>query len=174
MKLVRWTRFTWELAKLPPVDLSIDSHYHIRPITKDEDRLIRNVVISAFSLDMDWADTLKTVQEKFESEMGEVFERKEAFGLAVTHGARVIGASIIDVEPDAANHLVSGPSILVEYCNRGLGSALLYQSLQFLRDHGVTKAYGVTKNNSPAAKFIYPKFGSSSEQYDPEPQLVGS
>jgi predicted N-acetyltransferase YhbS len=174
MKLVRWTRFTWDLEKLPPVDLSLDSHYRIRPILREEEKLIRDVVISAFSLDMDWADTLKTMQEGFEADMAEVFTRKESFGLVVTHGSRIIGASVLDIAKDSENHLVTGPSVLVEYRNRGLGSALLYQSLQFLHDHEVEFARGLTKNHAPAAKFLYPKFASTAEEYQPEDQLVGS
>jgi GNAT superfamily N-acetyltransferase len=174
MNLVRWTRFSWNLAQLPKEEPALPPQYRIRPILKEEERLVRNMVISALALDQDWADTLKTVQEKFENQIEEIFTRKEGYGLAVMHGSRIIGASIIDVDSDAVNHLVSGPSVLGEYCNRGIGSALLYHSLQFLRDHALQTAHGVTKTIAPAAKFVYRKFGSTAEIHDGEKQLVES
>src|SRR5438874_2159359 len=123
MKLVHWSRFSWELAKLPEIEIALDSHYHIRAATRDEEKTVRNVIFSAFSLDMDWADTLKRMRQRFEEEIDEVFSHKEVHCLVITHGSRIIGASVLDVRKDAENHLLSGPAILNEYRNRGLGSA---------------------------------------------------
>jgi ribosomal protein S18 acetylase RimI-like enzyme len=50
--------------------------------------------------------------------------------------------------------------ILHEYRNRGLGSALLAATLNFLRAEGLAKVRGVTRANSTPARFIYTKFGS--------------
>ncbi len=174
MKLVHWTRFTWDLARLPEIDLSLDPHYHIRTATREDEKNVRNVILSAFSLDMDWADTLKRLLQRFTDQIDDVFAQKDIHCLVVTHGSRIIGASVHDVREDTENHLVSGPSILNEYRNRGLGTALLYRSLLALRDAGVQQAYGVTKSTSPATKFIYRKFNSTSAPYDMEPQLVDS
>lgn len=172
MTLVRWTRFSWNLAKVPEVELGLDPHYHIRAATRDDQRVVSNVIFSAFSLDMDWADTLKRLSARFAEEIEAVFSHKEVHCLVVTHGSRIIGASALDIREDAENHLVSGPAILNEYRNRGLGTALLYRSLLALRDVPLPMAYGVTKSNAPAAKFIYTKFNSVSTPYDREPQLV--
>jgi len=174
MKLVRWTRFTWDLGRLPSTGEKPSAGYQIRPIVKGDERMVRDVIVSAFSLNMDWADMLKVMEERLGSELDQVFEGKEPFGLVMTNGSRVIGASAIDFNSESENNLVSGPTLVVEYHNRGLGSTLLHQSLLMLRDHGLTTARGVTKNNSPAAKFLYPKFGSVAEAWDYEPQLVGS
>lgn len=172
MKLVHWTRFTWDLARLPEIEMSLDSHYHIRAATRDEEKTVRNVIFSAFSLDMDWADTLKRLSQRFSDQIDEVFAHKDVHCLVVTHGSRIIGASVHDLREDTENHLVSGPAILNEYRSRGLGSALLYRSLLALREAGVLHAFGVTKSNSPATKFIYRKFNSTSAPYDLEPQLI--
>jgi predicted N-acetyltransferase YhbS len=53
--------------------------------------------------------------------------------LVICHGQRIIGASALSTEMDAENHLLSGPCVLMEYRNRGLGTALLYYSLKQLR-----------------------------------------
>ena len=173
MKLVRWMRFTWDLSKLPPLKGEVDSHYPIRVANQDDEKSVRSVISSAFSLDMDWSDTLKSLRDHFEAQIDKVFTEKEVPCVVVLHGTRIIGASSLDTNKDAENHLLSGPCVLNEYRNRGLGTTLLHRSLMFLRDAGMDKARGVTKYNVPAAKFIYPKFNSVSEQYDIEPQLVG-
>jgi len=177
MKLVQWTRFSWDLARLPEIEPGLDPHYHIRPATRDEEKTVHDVIFSAFSLDMDWADTLKRLSRRFEGEIDEVFSHKlhrEVHCLVITHGSRIIGASALEVGKESENHLISGPAILNEYRNRGLGSELLYRSLLALREAGVEHAFGVTKSNVPAAKFIYPKFNSSNTPYDLELQLVDS
>jgi len=173
MKLVRWMRFTWDLPKLPAVKNELESHYHIRVATHDDEKSVRSVISSAFSLDMNWSDTLKSLRENFEAQIDRVFVEKEVPCMVVSHGARIIGASALDLTREAENHLLSGPCILSEYRNRGLGTLLLQHSLQLLRDSGLDKAHGITKSNVPAAKFIYPKFNSVSTPYDFEPELAG-
>ena len=70
----------------------------------------------------------------------------------------MIGASILIPDAAAGNHLTPGPCVLMEYRNRGLGTTLLEESLRQLRAAGLSRAAGLTKNNAPAAKFLYPKF----------------
>ncbi len=174
MKLVRWMRFTWELNKLPPLKSEAASHYLIRAAAQDDAKNVRGVISSAFSLDMDWSDTLKShLRDHFEAQIDKVFVEKEVPCIVVLHGTRIIGASSMDTNRDAENLLLSGPCVLSEYRNRGLGTTLLHRSLLFLRDAGLDRARGITKYNVPAAKFIYPKFNSVGEQYDIEPALAG-
>jgi predicted N-acetyltransferase YhbS len=174
MKLVRWTRFTWDLAKLPEEGSVLEAHYHIRPVTKDEEKTVRAVIASSFALDMNWSDTLKTMKEWMESNLDAVFAHKVAPCLVVTHGTRVIGASALDPNKDAESHLLSGPCMLNEYRNRGIGSELLYQSLFALRQVGFEQARAITKSNVPVAKFVYTKFNSVAEPCEFEPVLVRS
>jgi len=172
MKLVRWTRFTWDLANLPAEGSVLDSHYHIRPVTREEEKNVRAVIWSSFALDMNWSDTLKTMKDWLEVQLDEVFGHKVVPCLVVTHGTRVIGASPLDPNREAECHLVSGPCILNEYRNRGIGSELLYQSLHALREAGFEKVHAITKSNVPVAKFVYTKFNSVSEPWEFEPVLA--
>ena len=174
MKLVRWTRFTWDLAKLPAESGLLEAHYHIRPVTREEEKTVRAVISSSFALDMNWSDTLKTMQEWLEARLDEVFEHKVIPCLVVTHGTRVIGASPLDPNREADCHLVSGPCVLNEYRNRGIGTELLFQSLNALREAGFEKVRAITKSNVPVAKFIYTKFHSESEPWEFEPVLARS
>jgi hypothetical protein len=50
----------------------------------------------------------------------------------------------------------------------------LFQSLNALREAGFEKARAITKSNVPVAKFVYTKFGSTSEPWEFEPVLAGS
>lgn len=174
MKLVHWMRFEWNLAKLPEPKNSLDAHYRIRMATREEEGTVRHVVMSAFALDAAWADTLKNVREWIEAHLDEVFAHKGVPCLVITHGTRIIGASALDLEPAAETHLLTGPCILSEYCNRGLGSSLLHQSLVALREAGVEQAHAIAKENVPAAKFVYPKFNAVAGPVEFEPALVGS
>ena len=172
MKLVRWTQFTWDLAKLPAVEIALAPNYAIRQATAEEHKIVHKTIFSAFSLDMDWSDTLKILQDRLEAEIGRIFEQKKIIDcLVVTHGSRVIGASALDTRPDAENHLLTGPAILSEYRNRGIGSKLLYGSLQALREAGLVRAQGIIKDNVLAAKYVYPKFDSSNAPCEYAPRL---
>jgi len=165
MMLVRWKRFTWELNTLPSAAPELNSHFKIRPFAKEEEKIVRNTISSAFRLDAGWSDALNFVQGRLEAELDEVFAQKEATAcLVLTHGTRIIGASALILDKEAPIHLTSGPTILVEYRNRGLGTALLYHSLQALKDEGIRSAHGASKVSTPAAKFLYPKYNSTAEE----------
>ena len=41
----------------------MESHYHIRPAEREEEKAIRAVISSAFALDMNWSDTLRTMKD---------------------------------------------------------------------------------------------------------------
>jgi len=172
MKLVSWTRFTWDLAKLPAEGSALPEHYHIRPVTHGEEKTVRAVIGSSLALDMNWSDTLKTMKGWLDMRLDDVFEHKVIPCLVVTHGTRIIGASPLDPNKDSECHLVSGPCILNEYRNRGIGSELLLQSLQALREAGFETARGVTKSNVPVAKFVYTKFNSVAEPWEFEPAMA--
>lgn len=172
MKLVRWKRFTWPLTKLPPLDQPLPSHFTIRPAAREEARLVSQVILTAFSLDSTWSDTLNLFRDRLEMQMDLAFNRESVPALVISHGPRIIAASALNTDTEADSNLVSGPSVLTEYCNRGIGTALLHASLRQLREAGLEKAFGITKDNSTACKFVYPKFGSENAACDYAPALA--
>jgi len=93
-----------------------------------------------------------------ETAIADTFRHQPVHCLTLLHGSRVIGASLLDVAPDARSHLFTGPCILPEYSNRGLGFHLLGKSLEFLQQQGLEEAQGLTRARSIAARFVYPKF----------------
>ncbi|MDQ3622670.1 MAG: GNAT family N-acetyltransferase [Verrucomicrobiota bacterium] len=172
MNLVRWTRFTWDLRKLPPLEDALRPPYALRPAARQEETLVSGMIHSAFSLDSDWSDKFNLFREPLQHQLRVAFERETIPALVITHGQRIIGASILNTDVDADSHLISGPCVLVEYRNRGLGTVLLYYSLKQLQNAGLSVVHGVSKDNVPAAKFIYPKFGARRVVWEFEPALT--
>jgi len=171
MKLVRWKRFIWDLTKIPPYEHKLPAQYVFRAAARDEVKAVHNVIITAFSLDSAWSDTLKIFRDRLEIQIDQSFVRESTPALVVTHGPRIIAASVISSEVDGESHLVSGPCVLSEYCNRGLGTALLHQTLLQLHSAGLERAAVVTKESTPACKFVFTKFGSSSASFDYKPHV---
>lgn len=167
MKLVRWSRFTWNLSKIPPLNtVSVPAHYNVRPATRDEVKQVKEVISSAFSLDSAWSGTFRTFKDSLEAQLDLAFSHDAIPALVVTHGQRIIGASGLDSDIDAESHLTSGPAVSIEYRNRGLGTALLLHSLHQLKHGGLDWVHGICKENSAMSKFVYPKFGSVAGAYD--------
>ncbi len=162
MKLVRWKRFTWDLTNLAPLAHPLPDQYVVRPAARDEAKLVSHVVFTTLTLDSAWCDTLKLFRDRLAANIDQAFAREPAPAIVIMHGPRIIAASVISTEPDAETHLISGPCVLVEYGNRGLGTALLHHTLALLRSSGMESATAVTKDNVPACKFVYTKFGSTS------------
>jgi predicted N-acetyltransferase YhbS len=174
MKIVRWRRFTWDLLKLPPLENRLPAYFTFREATREESKVVRAMIMTSFALDSAWSDALKVFSERMENQIEATFQRESSPAIVVTHGVRVIAASVLSTEMEAESHLVSGPCVLSEYCNRGIGTALLHHSLRNLRQAGFERVLGITKQNVPACKFVYPKFGSASAAYDYEPHAVGT
>ncbi len=174
MKLVRWKRFEWDLSQLPDFEPQLPPNYNIRAASREEEKTIHRVIITAFGLDTAWGDSFHHVSGFIESQVTTSFVHRAVPCLVLTHGTRIIAASALDVSETAASHLISGPCVLSEYRSRGLGTALLYESLAHLKTAGIRIAHGVCKDNVPAAKFVYPKFGSTVEDVEFSVLAAGS
>ena len=172
MKLVRWTRFTWNLADLPTPAPPLADRYSLRPAHRDDFETVKHIILHTFTLDSAWCDSFSLVREWLAVQIDLAFERESAPALVVQHGQRIIGASALTTDVAAESHLISGPCVFMEYQNRGLGSALLYYSLKQLKNSGLERVNAVSKDNVAAAKFLYPKFGSTSEAHDFVPTLA--
>lgn len=166
--MISWLSFEWKTSGVSEVGEAL-APLLIRPARKDDEEVVKKAVLSAFSMDPAWGDVTRALTEKFGTLIGTAFEAAEPPCVVLLHGSRIIGASHMDVAIEASNHLVTGPCVLHEYRNRGLGSALLQASLVFLREHGVSTARGITRGNSISARFVYPKFGGRSHPLETDP-----
>jgi predicted N-acetyltransferase YhbS len=166
MKLVRWKRFAWDLTRLPEYQSRLSSAFTIRPATRDEEKTVNHVISTAFRLDTAWGDSFGIARNLMEPHLAPGFTHRSVPCLVVTHGTRIIAASALNLGEDAPFHLVSGPCVLSEYRSRGIGTALLHASLEHLKNAGLMTAYGISKESVPASRFVYPKFGSTSSDFD--------
>jgi GNAT superfamily N-acetyltransferase len=158
-----WQRFHWDLDKeldasrpeLPP--------FVFRGAEASESEIALKVISSSLMMERAWTGTASEFARNLEKRCEEAFEHKPPACAVVLHGSRVIGASVLDPAVDAAFNLLTGPCILHEYRGRGLGSALLHQSLVRLREEGLRRVTAQARVNSAAARFLYPKFGGVAE-----------
>ena len=164
-----WQRFTWDLTKVPSAGSEIPAPYQLRDATAEEEDIIQKVTYSAFSMDSGWGNLQSPFVENIRKQVAAAFEKDaKSRCLALLHGSRIIGSSVLGLEDGAANHLVTGPCILHEYRSRGLGSHMLHSSLLALREAGLKKAFGVTREKTTSARFIYPKYGGTTEPWTPD------
>jgi hypothetical protein len=159
MKLVQWVRFTWDLDKLPTLGPALPAHYSFNAASHADEKELRAVIGRSFAHDTSWGDAIHAVNGMLDGWLERAFEpEKSGICLTLRHGLRMIGAAILIPDPATENHLSPGPCVLMEYRNRGLGTALLGESLRQLHEAGLSRAAALTKNNAPVAKFLYPKF----------------
>jgi len=158
MKLLNWVRFTWDLTGMPSAPVDLPKHYQIAPATNDDEKAVRKVLSCSFMLDPAWNPAIGEVMQSLQSWLDRAFNAEENTCLTLRHGSRIIGASVLCLDPCAEDNFAPGPCILMEYRNRGFGTWLLQASLQRLRDSGLTRASGIARELSPVAKFLYPKY----------------
>jgi predicted N-acetyltransferase YhbS len=162
MKLVRWVRFTWDLEKLPPASLTLPDHYHFAPATPADEMECRAVIRRSFVLDSSWGDAIRNIDQMVERWLERAFAAENGGEcLTLRHGLRIIGAAVLIPDALAENHLAPGPCVLMEYRNRGLGTALLGESLRRLHAAGLGRVGARARHNSAVAKFLYPKFNGA-------------
>ena len=158
MKLLNWVRFTWDLNVMSPAPVDLPTHYQIIPATSEDEKAVRKVLSCSFMLDPAWNPAIGEVMHSLQSWLDRAFVAEENTCLALRHGSRIIGASVLCLDPAAENHFAPGPCILMEYRNRGFGTRLLQASLQLLKESSLTRVSGLARELSPVAKFLYPKF----------------
>lgn len=152
-----WVRFTWKTENLPEcVPASADL---IRPATKGEFEKVLEVILNSLALDTSWNGSFVKVEQYLKQSTNRLFDQEEPLCFVLPKGNRLVAASLLDPSPEASSQLLSGPTVLAEYRNRGIGSHLLRVSLAALRDRGLTTVSGVTRANTIGARHVYAKFG---------------
>jgi GNAT superfamily N-acetyltransferase len=167
MKLVHWVRFTWDLEQLPRFNPVLPDHYHFATATLADEKELRAVIARSFAQDTSWGDAIHEVDGMIDGWLGRAFAPEgNGIYLALRHGLRIIGASILRPDQRMEDHLTPGPCVLMEYRNRGFGAALLEESLRQLQAAGLTSGSALTKSNGPVTKSLYPKFHGTSTPVD--------
>ncbi len=167
MKTTDWIRFNWDLNALE-APASTPEKYHLRLAERDEHEAVVRVLNASLSLDSEWSPYARSISEFLDKQLEAAFSKKEkeSHVLVLSHGTRIIGASLLDEAAEHEFHVVSGPCVMVEYQRRGFGSLLLHASLHHLKERGLKSAQGVTRRTSMAANYVYPKFGGTGEAFE--------
>ena len=161
------TRYTWTLKELPADAGEIAAPFVLRTAGDQEMDEAVAIVQSSYNLDPEWSGCALHIKGTVLPMVMKTLA-KEPTCLFVQHGNRIIGASVFDGEPEEGGvHLISGPCVLIEYRNRGIGGALLGATLDALRGRGVAQACGQTRPNSPSAKYLCSKFGGQAVKEEP-------
>ena len=171
---MRWKRFSWDLNKLPDSGPPLAERYTLRPAHAEDHKTVAHLIYSSFSLDSEWGDALGLIKDWLVAQVDAAFVREPVPAVVISHGSRIIAASAISTDDAADTNLISGPCVLIEYRSRGIGTALLYHTLQQLRQCGLAHVHGIVKDNVPAGKFVYPKFESTYHEIEFEPRFVGT
>ena len=158
-----WIRFLWKATD--PVFPGSPGEFSSRPARREEKRDVLEVLLRSFSMDAAWNDSYLRMEQYLTAEVERLFQSTEPLCLLLQKGNRPVAASLLDPDPEAVNHLVSGPAVTMEYRNRGLGSLMMEESLRALEKAGLGDIRGVTRDRTISAKHIYPKFGSVREVY---------
>ncbi len=167
MKFFKWLQFTWDLQKLPALNAKLPAHYQIIPAGADDEMALRKVFSSSFLLDPAWNPAIGHVMRTIQARLDAALHSTEHTCFALRHGQRIIGAAVLHPQESAAEQFAIGPTLLIEYRNRGLGTLLLHHSLEWLREAGMKQASAVSLDYVPATKFLYPKFGAVMSRVDP-------
>lgn len=137
----------------------------IRFATREESEDVLRVILLSLSMDSSWNDSFPVVQEYIKTAADRLFESEDPLCLVIPKGNRIIAASLLDPQMESRNNLVSGPAVLMEYRNRGIGAMLLHASLIALRERGLSLVTGATRIKTVASRHVYPKFGAVSELF---------
>jgi predicted N-acetyltransferase YhbS len=159
MRLVHWVRFTWELDALSVLSPELPEHYHFTVAGPPNEKELRAVIARSFAHDTSWGGAIHEVNAMVDAWLESAFDPlAKAVVVALCHGTRIIGATIVVPDPAAEDQFAPGPCVQMEYRNRGLGTALLAEGLRRLQEAGLSRATTIARSNGPVAKFLYPKF----------------
>jgi len=159
MKESNWAAFEWDTGMVQVVDRPKLPPFVFRRATSADRETVEKVFRSVFSQEPAIPNKQNSPMPTIEEACDTAFSGGACACVVVQHGNRIIGASAVNPSEHAPIHLLTGPCILNEYRSRGIGSALLFASLDFLKDSGLTRVIGYARHQSVAARFVYPKFG---------------
>ncbi len=168
MTTLGWLRFEWDLGKISAEETNVPPPFMLRTAGRDEREAVETVISNAFSMDTGWSDIQRTFGAVIVKNVQAGFESDPPHCVIIQHGSRIIAASVVNSRDGVENHLSTGPCVLQEYRGRGLGTVLFRASLAALREAGFSQAYGVARDKSAAARFLYPKFGGTGARWMPD------
>ncbi|MES2309152.1 MAG: GNAT family N-acetyltransferase [Verrucomicrobiota bacterium] len=174
MNLIKWLEFEWDLKTLPAFDAKLATRLHLEVLGISDSKAVELMMHRALSSENGWSAFIEQRMNLISTAIHQYVPRNEVTMVAIKDGTRVIAAALVSEKEDLFLPLVAGVYVSLEYRCRGLGTALLYAALAYLKDKGMAKARVVTRANLPSAKYLYPKFNSLKKEvaYSPQEMLT--
>jgi len=125
MKKTGWVNFVWDLAGNELSAITTPRQYRLRLVNATQREQLQAVIEKSFALDPGWNAALHMIDTQVKSSIAAAFDSESANWLALQHGARIVGGTLLMADPDAPAQFVPGPCILMEYRNRSWYSIAL-------------------------------------------------
>lgn len=164
LNLIKWWEFEWNLETLPAFDAKLASRLHLEVLGISDSKAVELMMHRALSSENGWSAFSDQRLNLISTAIHQYVPRNEVTILAIRDGTRVIAAALVSEKEDLFLPLVAGIYVSLEYRCNGLGTALLYAALAYLKDKGMKKARVITRANLPSAKYLYPKFNSTKKE----------
>ena len=158
----QWVRYTWDLSRpsRETFDIGMPSEFTVRAGTPAEAETIHRVVIKAYASDPIWLPTLAAIEQRMRARIDETISSSSSIYLLVEYRGSVVAVSGIAESHATDQNLLTRICVLPDYQRRGVGRALLLESLLWLRERGLRTAQVYTRQGSLADRKMYPLFGS--------------
>ncbi len=154
-----WATFHWKLNNLPAeAPRHLVKSTELRTATEDDAAVIWTAMERSFATEQAWGMQLLERLRMLRKTVYDGLKEKKVRFLLIEHGRRIVAGSGLIEDAQSEVQLATGIWVMEEYRCRGLGHYLLHQSLKQLADSGLNEAAVVTRSNTAAAKYLYPKF----------------
>lgn len=167
MSKTPWVQFSWDVSQLPGTPPPLDKRYQVDRAAAPDVAALEAALVRSFSMEHGWSMEINERLAEVRQAISTIFSEKGVEFIVIKHGSRIIAASGITDQADAPRHFATGICVLNEYRCRGIGTFLLYESLQQLKAKGVAQPKAVTRLGITAEKFLYKKFGGVRSELTP-------
>jgi N-acetylglutamate synthase-like GNAT family acetyltransferase len=168
----QWIRFSWDLKKLPaeapPHEVK---SVELRKAEPDDAHAVWTFLERAFATEQAWGMTLKERMKHLKDAVFQGIEEKNVEYWLLEHGKKIVAGTGLLLDAGAPMQLISGICVMEEYRCRGLGTWLLHAGLKRMADAGLASAAVVTRSNTHAARYLYPKFAATSAPVEAFPEI---
>ncbi len=166
-----WLKFTWNLKEIPDSTPASGPLPDIRVGERGDETPFWESMERSFRTEIGWGPLQIERIGECRSQAPDPIDGRDIRTIVLEDGKRIVGGSLLSLDADSSRHFLSGVFVIEEYRCRGAGQALLWKSLDFLRENGLHHAAAVTRSNLSAAKYLYPKFNSMRETLKTSPTL---
>lgn len=167
-----WIQFSWNLKQLPAeAPTHAVKSVELRKAGADDADAVWTFMERAFATDLAWGMALNGRMKHLKDAVFEGIEDKNVEYWVVDHGKKIVGGAGLLLDAEAPVQMVSGICVMEEYRCRGLGAWLLHTALKRLAETGLQSAAVVTRSNTHAARYLYPKFSATPAPVEAFPEI---